>query len=67
MLFRSCGVVIDVNDTNADHTFVNGSLKARGDVFEDFFYGMQSLNITKANLLGDERIKITLLRYGFIP
>lgn len=44
----ACGVVIDVNDTNADHTFVNGSLKARGDVFEDFFYGMQSLNITKA-------------------
>lgn len=44
----ACGVVIDVNDTNADHTFVNGSLKARGDIFEDFFYGMQSLNITKA-------------------
>lgn len=44
----ACGVVIDVHDTNADHTFVHGSLKARGDIFEDFFYGMQSLNITKA-------------------
>ncbi|MCI7667532.1 MAG: GTP-binding protein, partial [Megasphaera elsdenii] len=33
----ACGVVIDVHDTNADHTFVHGSLKARGDVFEDFF------------------------------
>ena len=44
----ACGVVIDGNDTDSDHTFVNGSLKGRGDVFEDFFYGMQSLNITKA-------------------
>lgn len=44
----ACGVVIDGSDTDSDHTFVNGSLKGRGDVFEDFFYGMQSLNITKA-------------------
>lgn len=43
----ACGVVINTNDTNSDHTFVNGSLKARGDIFEDFYYGMQSLNITK--------------------
>ena len=45
----ACGVVIDGSDTDSDHTFVNGSLKGRGDVFEDFFYGMQSLNITKPN------------------
>lgn len=43
----ACGVVIDLNDTNRDHTFVNGSLKGRGDIFEDFYYGMQSLNVTK--------------------
>lgn len=44
----ACGVIIDVHDTNGDHTFVQGSLKGRGDIFEDFFYGMESMNITKA-------------------
>lgn len=38
--------VIDTNDT-ADYTFVQGDLKGRGDIFEEFFYGMQSLNVTK--------------------
>ena len=44
----ACGVIIDIHDTNGDHTFVQGSLKGRGDIFEDFFYGMESMNITKA-------------------
>lgn len=44
----ACGVIIDVHDTNGDHTFVQGSLKGCGDIFEDFFYGMESMNITKA-------------------
>lgn len=44
----ACGVIVDVHDTNTDHTFVYGALKGRGDIFEDFFYSMESLNITKA-------------------
>ena len=42
----ACGVVIDTNDTAA-YTFVQEDLKGRGDIFEEFFYGMQSLNVTK--------------------
>ena len=43
----ACGVVIDTNDNNTDDTFADGELKGRGDMFEEFFYGMQSLNINK--------------------
>lgn len=43
----ACGVVIDTNDNNTDYTFADGKLKGRGDMFEEFFYGMQSLNINK--------------------
>lgn len=30
----ACGVIIDVHDTNGDHTFVQGSLKGRGDILK---------------------------------
>lgn len=43
----ACGVVVDTNNANIDYTFVQGHLKGRGDIFEEFFYGVQSLNINK--------------------
>ncbi|OKY53056.1 sulfate adenylyltransferase subunit 1 [Megasphaera cerevisiae] len=43
----ACGVVTDMGNVGSAHTFVYGNLKGRGDVFEEYFYGMESLNITK--------------------
>lgn len=43
----ACGVVIGTHDNTTDNAFADGDLKGRGDMFEEFFYGMQSLNIHK--------------------
>lgn len=43
----ACGVVEDTNVVDKVHTFIDGNLKARGDIFEEFFYGMESMNINK--------------------
>lgn len=43
----ACGVVEDTNVVDKVHTFIDGKLKARGDIFEEFFYGMESMNISK--------------------
>ena len=46
----ACGVVDSVEE-KADHakkaSFVLGSLEARGDIFEEFFYDTSSLNVLK--------------------
>ncbi len=43
----ACGIVTDTGDVSAEHVFVAGDLTGRGDVFEEFYYGMQSMNIVK--------------------
>lgn len=43
----ACGVVIDTQDANTDYVFVKGNVKGHGDIFEDFLYGMQSMNVNK--------------------
>lgn len=43
----ACGVIEDTSFTDLKNTFVNGDLKARGEVFEDYYYSMESMNITK--------------------
>ncbi len=46
----ACGVVDSVEEKADDAkkaSFVLGSLEARGDIFEEFFYGTSSLNVLK--------------------
>lgn len=43
----ACGVIENTNFTDLKNTFTYGELRARGDVFEDYFYSMESMNITK--------------------
>ncbi|WP_294373624.1 sulfate adenylyltransferase subunit 1 [uncultured Clostridium sp.] len=44
----ACGVIEYVGENSERNTaFVNGKLHARGDIFEEFYYNMESLNITK--------------------
>ena len=51
----ACGVVEEVKQGQEDGTysFVAGDIKARGDVFEEFYYNMESLNIAKAKPVKD--------------
>lgn len=43
----ACGVVVNTNATDGNHFFIKDKLTGRGDIFEEFYYGMQSLNIIK--------------------
>ncbi len=48
----ACGVVTNpVVDARTDvkAAFVSGPLKARGDIFEEFYYNLDSMSITKTN------------------
>ena len=43
----ACGVVVNMNSANGNHFFIKDKLTGRGDIFEEFYYGMQSLNVIK--------------------
>lgn len=46
----ACGVVeecLDKDENEKRASFVHGDLKARGDIFEEFFYDIASLNVLK--------------------
>lgn len=49
----ACGVVEEIGKDTGKYSFVSGELKARGDIFEEFYYNMESLNIAKANPVKD--------------
>lgn len=49
----ACGVVEETVKDSGSHTFVSGDLKAKGDIFEEFYYNMESMNIAKANPVKD--------------
>lgn len=44
----ACGTVLARLDDNQElYTFVNGAVKARGDIFEEFFYDIEGFNVNK--------------------
>lgn len=49
----ACGVVEETVKDSGSHTFVSGDLKAKGDIFEEFYYNMESMNIAKASPVKD--------------
>lgn len=60
----ACGVVEELNlrdlELNNTATFIYGNIKARGDIFEEFYYNLESLSIhklkpkSKTYTVGDE-------------
>ena len=61
----ACGVVDSVEEKADDAkkaSFVLGSLEARGDIFEEFFYDTSSLNVLKY-----QPVKETYTKGGTIP
>ncbi len=51
----ACGIVEETNrqEEEGSYSFVSGTLKARGDIFEEFYYNMESMNIAKAKPVED--------------
>ena len=47
----ACGVVESVENGDNIYAFVSGKLKARGDIFEEFYYNMESLSIDKHKII----------------
>lgn len=44
----ACGTVLTRLDDHQElYTFVNGAVKARGDIFEEFFYDIEGFNVNK--------------------
>lgn len=43
----ACGIIDDTCTNNGEHAFVKGTMKGRGDIFEEYYYGMQSMTVTK--------------------
>ena len=44
----ACGTVLARLDDHQElYTFVNGAVKARGDIFEEFFYDIEGFNVNK--------------------
>jgi sulfate adenylyltransferase subunit 1 len=43
----ACGVIDDTCTEHGERAFVKGTLKGRGDIFEEYYYGMESMTITK--------------------
>ena len=41
------GVIEDTHAQDGNHVFVGAGISGRGDIFEDFYYSMQSLQIVK--------------------
>lgn len=47
----ACGTILARLDDNQElYTFVNGTVKARGDIFEEFFYDIEGFNINKVHI-----------------
>ena len=49
----ACGVVEETGQETASYSFVSKALRARGDIFEEFYYNMESMNIAKGKLVKD--------------
>lgn len=44
----ACGIVQYTGENSGDNSvFINGKLHARGDIFDEFYYNLESLNILK--------------------
>ena len=56
----ACGVVEDTKQEEGKYAFEFENIRARGDIFEEFYYNMESMNISKVNptkyiyTIGDE-------------
>ncbi|MGN0483313.1 MAG: sulfate adenylyltransferase subunit 1 [Lachnospiraceae bacterium] len=49
----ACGVVEDTKHDEGGYTFVSGDVKTRGEIFDEFYYNLESTNIAKTRAVKD--------------